>query len=349
MRDNKINFLINGIYYLSITLAVVFLSRFALKNLLPLILGFIIGWIVQKPSRFISKKTKIKQNISSGALAILVLVLVIGLGALVMFGLINYSEEILKWVYSTAKSMTDTLENFSLKLKNITGNMPDQTATVITSFITKIPENISSQGANLVSDWATAAIKGVPKFLLNCIVCAVAGCYVATDFLKLSKFLKNFIGENIYKKILRIKTIFSQCIFSYLKGYLLLMVFTFIQLFVAFAIIRVNNPLLIAAVVALVDLLPILGTGTVLVPWGIIEIVFYNRAQGMAILVIYALVTITRNFAEPKIIGKQIGINPLFTLLSMFVGLKIFGFFGMILMPLILVAVIKYYKNEPQY
>ena len=97
---------------------------------------------------------------------------------------------------------------------------------------------------------------------------------------------------------------------------------------------------------AIVDLLPVLGTGTVLLPWGIILLISSDSFSGFGMIALYVVITLVRNFAEPKIIGSQIGINPLFTLLAMFAGLKLFGFVGLILLPITLIVTIEYYRKE---
>ena len=134
-------------------------------------------------------------------------------------------------------------------------------------------------------------------------------------------------------------------VFKLLKGYAILMLMTFLELSAGFLILRVKYALLLSLLIAVIDILPVLGTGTVLIPWGIAEILFKNTGLGIGILVIYAVITVIRNFAEPKIIGRQIGINPLFTLLSMFIGIKLLGFAGVIIFPTALIVTVKYYSE----
>ena len=135
-------------------------------------------------------------------------------------------------------------------------------------------------------------------------------------------------------------------VFKLIKGYAILMLMTFLELLAGFLILRVKYALLLSLLIAVVDILPVLGTGTVLIPWGIAGLILKNTALGIGILVLYAVITVIRNFAEPKIIGKQIGINPLFTLLSMFIGIKLLGFAGVIIFPTALIVTVKYYSED---
>ncbi len=135
-------------------------------------------------------------------------------------------------------------------------------------------------------------------------------------------------------------------VFKLIKGYAILMLMTFLELLAGFLILRVKYALLLSLLIAVIDILPVLGTGTVLIPWGIAGLILKNTALGIGILVLYAVITVIRNFAEPKIIGKQIGINPLFTLLSMFIGIKLLGFAGVIIFPTALIVTVKYYSED---
>ena len=99
-------------------------------------------------------------------------------------------------------------------------------------------------------------------------------------------------------------------------------------------ILKVNNAFPLALIIAFVDLLPIFGTGTVLIPWGIVQIVMGNTFLGVGLLFLYVVSAILRYFLEPKIIGNKVGVEPIVSLFAMFVGLKLFGILGLILLPL---------------
>ena len=124
------------------------------------------------------------------------------------------------------------------------------------------------------------------------------------------------------------------------------MAITFTELLIGFIVLRIKYAPLLAALIAVIDILPVLGTGTVLVPWAAGELLLGNTAAGMGLAVLYGTITLVRNFAEPKIIGKQIGINPIFTLIAMFVGIKLLGIAGIFILPVTLIVVIEYYKND---
>ena len=110
-------------------------------------------------------------------------------------------------------------------------------------------------------------------------------------------------------------------------------------------ILKVKNAFLLAIIIAFVDILPVLGAGTILIPWAVFSAFFGNVPQAVGLALLYVLIILIRNFCEPKIIGSQIGINPLFTLIAMFTGLRLFSVAGLFLFPVILIVVIKFYKE----
>lgn len=101
------------------------------------------------------------------------------------------------------------------------------------------------------------------------------------------------------------------------------MIITFSELLVGLLVIGIENPLLIALTIAVVDVLPVLGAGTVLIPWGIVNIIFGNTKLGLSLLLLYVIILFVRQLIEPKIVGQQIGVHPLLTLFGMYVGLQI--------------------------
>ncbi len=124
------------------------------------------------------------------------------------------------------------------------------------------------------------------------------------------------------------------------------MLITFFELWIGLSVLKIKNAYLWALVIALIDFLPVLGTGAVMIPWAIYCALSGNTALAAGLAVLYLVITVVRNFVEPKIVSQQIGINPLFTLFSMYLGLKLFGGAGLVIFPIILIVTIKYYKEE---
>ena len=126
---------------------------------------------------------------------------------------------------------------------------------------------------------------------------------------------------------------------KYLRSYSLIFLLTFGELFLGFSVIGIDGAVVFAALVALVDILPVLGAGAVLVPWAIIEFILGNTALGVSLAVLQVIIAIVRQIVEPRIVGRGIGLHPVVSLMSMYVGLRVFGILGMIGAPLFFVIV----------
>jgi predicted PurR-regulated permease PerM len=118
------------------------------------------------------------------------------------------------------------------------------------------------------------------------------------------------------------------------------MALTFTECFIGLSLIGIRYALVLAILIAVVDILPVLGSGTVLIPWGVASLLLGHARTGAALLVLYAFITIVRYVVEPRVIGDQLGLHPLVALIAMFAGLKAFGVTGLLLGPAIVVTAI---------
>ncbi len=176
-------------------------------------------------------------------------------------------------------------------------------------------------------------VRGTPKLLVTVIVTVLACFYLSMDYVGLRDRLISLFPSHTAQRFDAIRQKAGFAVRRFLRAYLLLMLLTFVQVFIGLMILGKRYAFLIALLVAFVDILPILGVGTVLVPWAIVSILLKNYYFGFGLLVLFGVVTIVRQFAEPRLVGGSLGIHPLVSLLFLFAGLELFGFFGMILGP----------------
>jgi len=134
----------------------------------------------------------------------------------------------------------------------------------------------------------------------------------------------------------------------YIKSYSLLFLLTFVELSLGFWILGVKNAVLLAVVIAIFDLMPVLGTGGIVLPWALIALIAGNWGRGIGLLVLYLVITGIRQTLEPKIVGKQIGLHPLATLMAMLLGLKLFGILGLFGIPVVLAVATSMYRAKPK-
>ena len=345
-QKDKKEFLINFSFTAVVFIIVFFLLRITFKYLTPFVLAVIIASLMQKPAGFISGKTKIKKEIAAAILTMGVYLLFAALLSFIIYETIYLISALLSKSPHILNTFSDWLSGLYEKTEDLLSGISPKLHKEIMSVMGETAENFVLKLSGTFSSFITSFAKNIPSVFISSIVALVASCYIAKDYEKLKKFFIGIISDRVHIIIGRVKKIVNKSIFGILKGYLLLFLITFVQLTLGFFIIRIKYAPLIALIISIVDFLPVLGTGIVLIPWGLISIITGDTFVGFSLIVIYLINMIVRNFAEPKILGKQMGINPLFTLFSMFLGLKFFGFWGLLLFPLALIVTFRYYSDD---
>lgn len=333
-RESKKGFIINIVFISIVSVLIYFSVKFLLIYLFPLIIGVTVTVLIQRPAKFISDKIGIKKRILS---LVFVISSYIILTALLVFIVFKFGE----FLSFAALKIEDNVKDIITIANKIINNIPE----AIKKPAIDLLNGIMSGATKYITSAAKNTAKVMPMVLTSVIVTVIASCYIAKDFDGFKASVNSVIKPKHKMAITEFKKLMSENIFKILKGYGLIMLITFVEITIGLILLRVNNAIIIAAAISLVDILPIFGTGLILVPWGILEIVKNNIYLGVGFLILYVIIVIVRNIIEPKIIGKQIGLHPLIMLISVFVGLRVFGFVGIIVLPLGLMIVWKMFEQ----
>jgi sporulation integral membrane protein YtvI len=178
----------------------------------------------------------------------------------------------------------------------------------------------------------------LPSKLVFLIITLISTFFITKDKYVIKEFIFRQLPETWGAKITTLKTDLFSALIGFLKAQLIILTITFVESFIGLSLIGVDYAFTLAIIIALVDILPVLGTGGIYVPWGIVNLALGNYGMAISLLVLYGVITVVRYMIEPKIVGKQLGIHPLATLISMFAGLKLIGVAGLILGPTTIVA-----------
>ena len=188
--------------------------------------------------------------------------------------------------------------------------------------------------ANGVLSMAGNAITFLPDAILTTLVVIISTYYFAVDRVRINCFFLNLFPQSVRPKLKKAKDMLFDTVLKYLRAYGLIFLITFVQLLISFWIMGIEYAFVIALATSIVDILPILGTGTVLIPWSVASFISGSSGRGIGLLAAYAVITVSRQVIEPKIVGKFIGLPPLAALAAMFIGFKLIGVAGLILFPL---------------
>ena len=341
----KRNFIINFLYFSSILLIFFFAYKYLLIAVLPFVSALFTASLVQKSAANLNKRIGLKKSICALiliiALYILIIALFIGLGSLFVASFNNIKDAVVNFI--------SVIRDIVFEWKTLAENFLSRNFNVEVNFENMVSNSAPDIAGSILGGLSNLIVflfSKIPQIIITGVVTVVAGCYFAYDYDKFKKFILSLLSDTTILKIKKLRSIFKETILKIVGGYLILMSITFGVLLVGFFVIGVKPALYLAIIVAFVDLLPVLGTGTVLVPWAIYNLIRGRLLIGVGLLVIYLVATFIRNSLEPNIIGKKLGISPLFMLIAIFVGYRLFGFIGLIAAPMLLILIYEYNTAE---
>lgn len=345
-QESKKRFIINVVFFILAAMLVWLASRFLLGYLLPFVLGTALAFAVQRPARLLSAKLGMPSGVWAAILVGLLFSFSVGIIGFGVFKLITQAAGFLSSIPQSLEGANGFMQRAEELLLRVKDTLPKGASGAFLDTLKGMLGDFTSALTAFLSSAATSLAAATPKFLLSFVVTVAASCYIAKDFERLTKFLRSLIKEETYERITIIKNIFVGCVLRMVCGYGILAFITFAELSVAFFLLKIRYSILIAAVIAFVDFLPILGSGTVLIPWAAVCMLGGNVSKGVILCVIYLVITAVRYFAQPRIIAGQTGADPLLTLLAVFLGFRIGGVGGMLLFPVVCIVVIEYYKRQ---
>ncbi|MGI6280286.1 MAG: AI-2E family transporter, partial [Acutalibacteraceae bacterium] len=290
----KKSFIINVIF-IGLWGAIFFYTgKFLLHYLLPFVVAGCVAAIMQSPAEKIAQKTRLRKGIVAAILSAILYLAVAAICVLLIFKIFSFTGNALANINNLGTEATNLLnltqDIFTKVFKNFSPEVKDAAKSIVANIITSIVQKLY----DFLSDTATNIVKTAPEFFFSSIVALAATCYIAKDYDKLLKFIKNILSEKTVTALSKIKTILKSCVLKILLGYLTLMVITFFELLLGLLIIGVKNALIVALVIAVIDILPVLGTGVVLLPWGIFNIIIGNTGQGIGLMFLYIAIIIIR-------------------------------------------------------
>jgi len=338
----KLSFIIKLFYLVTIIGLIYFFLKFAFVWILPFIIAFTISLVVDPLIKIFTDKLKWKRSLASTLILTVALITAIFLIALLSRTL--FAE--IKDIFNNIDIYLNQVSTFIQELPDKYGHLFNgKFSGIIDECITYL-ENydysslLSGSIGSGALKYAGSIITSLPAALVFFIVTVVATYFTSAAFPEIKKFVMRQFDEKIRDLITDVKHYFVSTVVRYLKSYFILWMITFAELSVAFLIFDFNPAITLAFVISIVDILPIFGVGTVLIPCFVIELILGHPIKALIIIGIYLVITIVRQTLEPKVIGDHVGLPPIVTLFCIYVGLQLFGVLGMFLLP-ITVTVIK--------
>lgn len=343
--DRRVNFLINLAYVGGLIALAVLFFRYAFGKILPFLLGFLVAAAVERLVARLSQKGK--RWLFSPLVVIPVWVLVFFL--VWRLGTMLYGEagQLLNWFRQT--DFLSLAEQLPFLPKS--GDAREWILARLRGFLPAVADLSQTVLVRLLE-----ILMKLPDAFLFCFAMILSSLLFSLHFPDFEPFLLRQMSARIQSEYCDLKAFLSEKVLRLVKAYGILFLINYTELSAGFFLLNVRYPLIIAALVALFDLLPFIGTATVLIPWGIVSLILGDSARGAGLLVMAAIVSLVRELLQPKIVGRHIGLSPLGTLVSIYLGMKFLGFVGAFLFPLVFLFLkewnssgrILLWKNTPE-
>ncbi len=343
--EKKREFLINLLYAAVIILLVYFILKYAVQWIMPFIIAFIFSALLYPLIKLLSRKLKLQKH--QRPVAAVITALFYGtVGVLAGFIISRIVVAVSGFITSLPEYFSSTvlpsLEVAYDKVRTLLANLHIEIDTGSKTFFDSISSSVSGLVSRIMP--SLSFITSIPGMVVSMIIMVISTFFISMDFEKITGFCLAQLPAKTADFVTELKDYTVKILFKYIRSYALILLITFCELLIGFIIMHFitgqQNVFLLALLIALLDILPIVGTGTVLIPWAVISLITGDYAKAICLVVIYVLITVIRQFIEPKIVGDQVGLHPLATLIAMIVGTRLFGVVGLFGLPIAL-AIIK--------
>lgn len=318
------------------------------KILLPLCFPFLLGTglaLTAEPAvRFLCTRLNLPRGLAAG---IGVTAAFLGLAMLVLLTLAFLVRElgmlagILPDLTETARSGIALLQNW---LMNLAGRTPQSIRPMLQQNVTTLFSGgtaLLDKAFSYVLGLAGAILSHVPDSALNLGTAVISGFMISAKLPRIRAWICQHLPREKLRPLLETLKRVRTAVGCWLVAQLRLAGVTLVILLMGMLLLRIPYAVLWAVGISLVDAFPVLGTGTILLPWGLICYLQGDRARAIGLVGIYVVISLTRSVLEPKLVGKQLGLDPLVTLFALYAGYKLWGIGGMIIAPLLAVTVIQ--------
>lgn len=355
--EKKTKFIINTVYVAIIVALFYLFFKYALGTVFPIICAAVVAMILQKPVDFVNKKTHINRGFVSAVFVLLSFFFIVAVLGLIIVWVGTELKGFFRYFMVQLEDIPALVEKVRGYLANILTFLPEKAEIAVTNFINEKINTLFSSSPDapttptdfdfsilstpLLGIWNTA--KQIPTTLVSIVVAIVACCFMTADFASLRNLVLSFFKPETKEKIIRAKRLLFPSLGKMIKAYAIIITITFCELALGLSILKLINIyeggyiFIIAAITAIIDIVPVLGTGTVLIPWALYNFISGNYSLAIGLIIIYVCITVIRQVIEPKLVATQLGLPAFLTIVSMFIGSQIFGVIGIFILPITIV------------
>lgn len=357
--------LINFAYYALLAVLYYVFIKYAFDVVWPFVIAFAVSMLLQKPIRFLAKKSRAPKKFVSVVTVLFILCTVLGIVVFVGYKLVLEFKDFGQFVIQKLNDLPRTIASVRDWILGIIAFLPDKIentfAETINSFAADLIKSTSENGIiglgggmQLPEGFSVSTLitplggllstaKRIPFILSGVLIGIIACFFITTDYDNVVAIFKRNVSEKYEKMFVETKRLFGDVIGKMIKSYATIIFITFCEVAIGLNLLSLFNIykggyiIVISIITALLDILPVFGTGTVLIPWAIYSLIMGDIPFAIGLVVLYILITVIRQVIEPHLVAMNVGIHPIFTLASMYIGIQLFGVIGIFVLPITIV------------
>ncbi len=316
---------------------VLFLALKLLRYLAPFIVAFLLANALEPVVQFLEKRIRLPRKLG----AVFSLLFVLGaIGTLLgMMGarLAYEIRNVYAGVSGSSTDFADFLRQMMEKAQNFYFRLPEEVTQAIDSTASALGESVRTLLGRMAQSTLAFTVS-IPEAVVFLLVSILAAYFMISDRKPILEAFERWVPHNWLRGTRRMLVGVFKALFGWLRAQGIIICITFTVIVSGLLLAGVANPLIIALSTAVIDALPVFGAGAVLIPWGIFSLATGNVKLGVFLLLLDVVILVLRHLIEPRIVGRQIGIHPLLTLVGMYLGLQWIGVLGMIAGPILMVV-----------
>ena len=352
--EKRRSFIISFFYFAIFAALYYFGVKYIFGYILPFIVATALAVALQKPVKKISSKLHIKAHgFVSLLFVLLIVVVILGIVGLVGYAIVSEVRGFLAYMFSRFSSVSDVIVGVEETLKNAALSLPKSVSGKAVGYLTSLFDNFgkTSETVDIMGmisgpiSGAWSVVKGIPSAVVAVVVTIVASVFMTSEYDLIKDMLLGMCSKERGEKLVKAKQTVGVGVFKLVKAYATLMLITFCEVFLGLNLLKLIGAYeggyiaIIALVTCVVDIVPVLGTGTVVLPWAIYNFITGNIGMGVGLVIMYAVITVIRQALEPKLVANQVGLPSIVTIMGMFLGARFFGALGILLVPFSIIVI----------
>lgn len=363
--EKRFGRIVNLLYFALILGIAFLLLKYCFGLVSPFIFAFFVAMIVQRPTNACYKKIKKGKGIISTVLVLTLLLILAAFVSLAGAQIVSTAKDFISFITQKINDFPTFIEKLEEWVLGAITIFPDSFEAKLSSSVIagleRFKEVTATEAAGILMNSAAnteislssllapigggiwGVVKEIPSVVIAIVVAVIASCFMASDYDRLVGFLKNQLPEKRRTVLSRSKSILLTTLKQLLKAYGTIMLVTFTEVFIGLNILKLVDIydsgyiFIISAITCVVDIVPVLGTGTIMIPWAFYSLITGNIPLTIGLAVIYVVILIVRQVVEPKLVAVRLGLPPVITIASMYLGTQIFGFVGLFLLPITII------------